>query len=79
MAYSPDGKTVITGSRNDLSARLWDAATGKPIGRPLTHQSGVLSVSFSPDGKTVLTTSAGPDGAAVGRRHRQPDWRGIRT
>ena len=56
MAFSPDGKTVLTGSY-DKTARLWDAATGQPLGPPLTHQDTVQAVAFSPDGKTVLTGS----------------------
>ena len=56
MAFSPDGKTVLTGSE-DKTARLWDAATGQPLGPPLTHQGPVMAVAFSPDGKTVLTGS----------------------
>ncbi len=31
------------------------------------------SVAFSPDGRTILTGERGPDGAAVGRRHRPAD------
>ena len=34
VAFSPDGKTVLTGS-SDKTARLWDAATGRPIGQPI--------------------------------------------
>ena len=56
MAFSPDGKTVATGSW-DKTARLWDAATGKPIGDPMAHQSLRPAVAFSPDGKTVATGS----------------------
>ena len=56
MAFSPDGKTVLTGSC-DRTARLWDAATGKPLGRIMTHQDNVNRVAFSPDGKILLTGS----------------------
>ena len=56
VTFSPDGKIVLTGSR-DYTARLWDAATGRPLALPMTHQNVVTSVSFSPDGKTVLTGS----------------------
>jgi WD40 repeat protein/tRNA A-37 threonylcarbamoyl transferase component Bud32 len=55
--FSPDGKTVLTWSL-DKAARLWDAATGKPIGPPLQHQGGVVAWTFSPDGKAVLTGGA---------------------
>ncbi len=54
VAFSPDGKTILTGS-NDRTARLWDAATGRPIGHPLAIPTAVSSVAFSPDGKTILT------------------------
>ena len=54
VAFSPDGKTVLTGGA-DQTARLWDAATGRPIGDALIHRGRVVSVAFSPDGKSVLT------------------------
>src|SRR5206468_689825 len=56
VAFSPDGKTVLTGSC-DRTARLWETATGNPLGPPLQHQGLVQAVAFSPDGKTVLTGS----------------------
>ena len=56
VAVSPDGKTVLTGCK-DNTARLWDCATGQPIGASLTHRGMVQAVAFSPDGKTVVTGS----------------------
>jgi WD40 repeat protein len=57
VAYSPDGKSVLTACW-DGKARRWDPATGKLIGQPLNHWAAVLTVAFSPDGKTLLTGSA---------------------
>jgi WD40 repeat protein/tRNA A-37 threonylcarbamoyl transferase component Bud32 len=57
MAFSPDGKIVVMGSRDD-AARLWEASTGNPLGLPLQHRDAVGHLAFSPDGKAVLTGSA---------------------
>ena len=53
VAFSPDGKTVLTGS-DDKTARLWVAADGQPLVQPCRIWLGP-AVAFSPDGKTVLT------------------------
>ncbi len=54
--FSPDGTRVVTASV-DKTARLWDAATGKPLGEPMRHEDVVSSAAFSPDGKRVVTAS----------------------
>ncbi len=61
VAYSPDGRQVLTGGF-DRTVRLWDMATGKELQVFRGHARTVSSVSFSPDGRHVLTAS--PDGSA---------------
>jgi len=56
VAWSPDGRTLLTGSR-DRTAALWDAATGERIRVLEGHDGGVTSVAFSPDGKRALSGS----------------------
>ena len=55
-AFSPDGRRVVTASY-DKTARLWDAATGKPIGDLVGHTDNLVSAAFSPDGLRIVTTS----------------------
>jgi WD40 repeat protein len=54
VSWSRDNKTILTASW-DRTARLWDAATGKPRIAPLPHQAPVHLACFSPDEKLILT------------------------
>src|SRR5947208_1573285 len=56
IAWSPDGKTLVTGGF-DNSVRLWDAATRKEIKRFDGHSGLVLAVAPAPDGKRLLSGS----------------------
>ena len=47
IAWSPDGKTLITGGF-DNTVRLWDAATRKEIKKFEGHANLVLAVAPSP-------------------------------
>ncbi|WP_286824661.1 hypothetical protein, partial [Microcystis sp. LSC13-02] len=54
--FSPDGKTLVSGSR-DNTIKLWDVETGQEILTLKGHDSNVWSVNFSPDGKTLVSGS----------------------
>ncbi|KAK6605156.1 Vegetative incompatibility protein HET-E-1-like protein 15 [Botrytis cinerea] len=57
VAFSPDGKQVISGS-SDNTVRLWDTTTGLQIQPTLEgHTIWVSSVAFSPDSKQVVSGS----------------------
>ncbi|CCA70377.1 hypothetical protein PIIN_04316 [Serendipita indica DSM 11827] len=57
VAFSPDSARVISGS-HDKTIRVWDVATGQPLGEPLRgHEDSVLAVAFSPDGSLIASCS----------------------
>ena len=45
--FSPDGQRVVTASE-DKTARVWDAASGKPIGEPMKHEGTFIQRSSVP-------------------------------
>jgi len=55
-SFSPNGKQVVT--YIGKQAILWNAADGKPVGEPMTHDGiNHLDPVFSPDGRFVATWS----------------------
>jgi WD40 repeat protein/tRNA A-37 threonylcarbamoyl transferase component Bud32 len=54
-AFSPDGRTLLTGSEAG-EVQFWSAATCLPLGAPHRIMGNVNAVAFSPDGRTALTT-----------------------
>ena len=57
ITYHPDGRHIISGS-SDRTIRIWDAATGAAVGKPLAgHTAGVWSVAYSPDGQQIISGS----------------------
>jgi WD40 repeat protein len=69
LAYSPDGKTVVSGGSDDGKLRLWTVADPKSpqlqlvldaYERGRSRHGTVHAVAFTPDGKTLV--SGGDDG-----------------
>ena len=69
MAFSPDGKRIVSGS-DDNTVKVWDARTGQEVLTLKGHTDGVISVAFSPDGKRIAQRQLRQDGEGVGRRTR---------
>ncbi len=73
IAFSPDGQMLASASCSTLDiyehcirgeVRLWDGASGQPIGQPLVGHDGVVwDLAFGPDGQTLV--SGGDDGAII--------------
>jgi WD40 repeat protein len=62
VAFSPDGTKLLTLGRDEDGkthmARLWETATGEPVGPPIAHPAVAVLAEFSPDGESFLTADA---------------------
>jgi hypothetical protein len=56
LAFSPDGKTLASGGRDEL-VTLWDAGSGKKIATLRGHDRPVSALVFTPDGKGLASAS----------------------
>ena len=79
VRFSPDGSVVAAGGQDANHVTLWDAATGRVIGGPITTNppgGGAQSISFSPDSTRIAVPGAGGTvgiwDVATGRRLGRP-------
>ncbi|MBI3409325.1 MAG: WD40 repeat domain-containing protein [Planctomycetes bacterium] len=62
LAFGPENKTLAAGineRQNNLeigAIRLWDSESGKEIGKPLQHSSGIFALSFLPVNNLLIST-----------------------
>jgi RNA polymerase sigma factor (sigma-70 family) len=55
LAFSPDGRTLAWGSRTDPTVHLMEVATGKERQAFTGHRGGVVSLTYSADGKSLVS------------------------
>jgi WD40 repeat protein/tRNA A-37 threonylcarbamoyl transferase component Bud32 len=80
VRYSPDGAVIAAGPVETNHVTLWESATGRVLGRPITVKppgsGGAQRISFSPDSKRIAVPGApGSVGiweVATGRRVGEP-------
>ena len=73
LAYSPDGKLVVTAGEDGI-VRTWSAADGSGVENYQGHAGAVKAVAFAAD----AVISAGSDGKII-VWNMQPEWKLIRT
>jgi WD40 repeat protein/class 3 adenylate cyclase len=62
VRYSPDGSVIAAGEQDTNHVTLWDAASGRVLGRPITTNppgsGGAQSISFTADSKRIAVPGA---------------------
>jgi WD40 repeat protein/serine/threonine protein kinase len=58
LAFSSDGKTLLTGSL-DRTVRCWAVPSGEPLYQPLVHPASIFSLTVTPDGRSLVTRQEG--------------------
>ncbi|MCI0536792.1 MAG: serine/threonine protein kinase [Verrucomicrobiales bacterium] len=58
LTFSPDGRILATGAKFESTIHLWDADSGKDLGRLEGHSAYVMDLLFWPDGSKLASASA---------------------
>ncbi len=55
LLWTPDSRSLVTTGSHDDTSRIWDAATGKMLAKPMELPTAALSAALRPDGEALLT------------------------
>ena len=69
LAFSPDGKTLLTGSK-DGTIQAWDTATGNHRFTCTGHFEGIRGLVFSLDGNTLTNLNQPFNPSGIVQRHQ---------
>jgi WD40 repeat protein/serine/threonine protein kinase len=61
LAFSPDGKRLLSHEWSAPVLRLWDGETGKEVAVLTGHTNAAQALAFSPDGSRLVTGGDYPD------------------
>jgi RNA polymerase sigma factor (sigma-70 family) len=61
LAFSADGKLLVTAERHSNTFHVWDVTTGRRKAEPVGHSNRPHGTAFTPDGRRVAT-GGGLDG-----------------
>ena len=63
VSFSPNGVHILRVDGN--AAHVWDAATGKRVGKPLIQEKYVVHAEYSPDGTRIVTGAIADNGRGI--------------
>jgi hypothetical protein len=64
VAFNPSG-TLLASADRDGTVKLWNPATGREVGTPITTDYSISSVAFNPSGTSLVYAVSGLDGGTI--------------